>query len=84
MNSKTIEPEIRATLEATLDYNNACVNLKLIGERNLAGNEYAITGSFLLTRASSADNFSTWLTISDFVLTGELPAAFLFRDYTIE
>ena len=83
MNSLSIDPEIKAKLVAELDYNNACVNLNLIGEISPAGKEYAITGTFLLTRASSLDNYSTWLPISRFKMTGELPSAFLFRDYTI-
>ena len=84
MNSLSIDPEIKAKLVAELDYNNACINLNLIGEISPSGKEYAITGTFLLTRASSLDNYSTWLPISRFKMTGELPSAFLFRDYTIE
>lgn len=85
MNSKSIDPELRAKLRATLDYNNACIDLELIGEKDPnTGKEYAASGSFLLTRASSLDNYSSWMTISNFKLTGELPSAFLFRDYTIE
>lgn len=84
MNSLSIDPEIKAKLIAELDYSNACVNLNLIGEISPSGKEYAITGTFLLTRASSLDNYSTWLPISRFKMTGELPSAFLFRDYTIE
>ena len=82
--SKTIQPEIRASLHAEMDYDNACVNLKLIGEIDSdTGNEYAMSGRFLLTRASSLDDYTSWLTISDFQLTGELPSAFLLKDYTI-
>ena len=84
MNSLSMDPEIKAKLVAELDYNNACINLNLIGEKSPYGKEYAITGTFLLTRASSLDNYSTWLPISRFKMTGELPSAFLFKDYTIE
>lgn len=84
MDSESVDPELRAKLVAELDYNNACINLNLIGERTPEGKEYAATGAFLLSRASSLDNFSTWLPVSNFRMTGELPSAFLFRDYTIE
>ena len=84
MDTRTIEPEIRAKIVASLDYNNACINLNLIGEKSPEGKEYAATGKFILSRASSLDNFSTWLAVSQFHMTGELPSAFLFKDYAIE
>ena len=84
MEAETIDPEIRASLKATLNYDNACIDLRLVGELTPGGSEYAITGKFILSRASSLDNFSSWLTISKFTLTGELPSAFLFKDFTIE
>jgi hypothetical protein len=39
MDSKTINPEIKAILSAKLDYNNACIDLHLIGERDSKGKE---------------------------------------------
>lgn len=84
MNSETIDPELKAQFVAELDYDNACINLNLIGERSPEGKEYAATGEFVMSRSSSLDNYSTWLPISIFRMTGELPSAFLFRDYTIE
>lgn len=84
MQSNSIDPEIKATLSAALDYDNGCIDLRLIGQKGPNGEEYASSGAFLLTRSSSIDNFSTWLSISQFRLLGELPSQFLFRDYTIE
>lgn len=84
MQSNSINPEIKASLEAILDYDNGCINLKLVGHKGPNGEEYAASGAFLLTRASSVDNFSTWLSVSQFKLMGELPSQFLFRDHTIE
>ena len=84
MESDSIDAEIKATLEAKLNYDNACIDLGLIGKKNALGGEDAITGVFILQRASSLDNYATWTTISNFRLTGQLPSTFLFRDYTIE
>ena len=84
MQANSIDPELKASLVATLDYDNACINLSLIGYTGPNGEEYASTGAFLLSRASSVDNFSTWLSVSQFRLTGDLPSHFLFKDYTIE
>ena len=64
IDSNTIAPEIKASLSATLDYENGCINLGLIGDKGPNNEEYAASGSFLLSRSSSADNFSTWLSIS--------------------
>ena len=83
MDAESIDPELRAELVAELNYENACINLNLIGEKRENGSDYAISGKFLLSRASSLDNYATWLPISQFTMTGELPQAFLFRDYTI-
>ena len=84
MQANSIDPELKASLVAKLDYDNACINLALVGKKGPNGEEYAATGAFLLSRASSADNFSTWLAVSQFRLTGDLPSNFLFKDYTIE
>lgn len=84
MESDSIDAEIKATLEAKLNYDNACIELSLIGKKNAFGGEDAVTGVFVLQRASSLDNYATWTTISNFRLTGQLPSTFLFRDYTIE
>lgn len=81
---ESIDSELKATLSADLDYDNACVTLKLQGKRDENGNEGAATGRFLLSRASSIDNYSTWTEISKFELLGKLPSTFLFRDFTIE
>ena len=83
MDAESINPEIKAKIVADLDYNNACVNLNLIGETMENGAEYAASGLFLLSRASSLDNYASWLTITKFKMTGELPSTFLFRDYSI-
>jgi hypothetical protein len=43
-----------------------------------------ITGSFLLSRSSSEDNFASWLPISTLKLIGQYAHNFSFRDYGIE
>lgn len=84
MDSESIAPEVKVRLVAELDYNNACINLSLIGDRMEDGSEYTMIGAFLLSRASSLDNYSTWLPISRFRMTGQKPSSFLLNDYTIE
>lgn len=83
MEAESIDPELSAQLVAKLDYENACINLALIGATMDDGSEYIITGAFSLCRASSLDNYSTWLPISDFRMTGQKPSSFLLKDYTV-
>lgn len=83
MEAESIDPELSAQLVAKLDYNNACINLALVGATMEDGSEYIITGAFSLSRASSLDNYSTWLPISEFRMTGQKPSSFLLKDYTV-
>lgn len=84
MDAEQISPEIKVILGAELDYDNACINLSLTGEKMKDGSEHVIIGQFLLSRASSLDNFSSWFTISDFQMSGERPSSFIMKDFTIE
>ena len=84
MQAESIDSELKAKLSSSLDYDNACVNLHLIGEKDSEGGEQAATGAFILSRAHSLDKYSTWTLIANFRLTGALPSSFLFRDFTIE
>lgn len=79
MESTTIDPEVNVDLIAKLDYDNACINLTFETKDNKT-----ITGSFLLSRTSSIDNYSSWTDIADLKLIGELPSKFLFKDFAIE
>lgn len=81
---ESIAPEAKINLEAKLNYENGCINLSLLGKQLENQTEYVITGSFLLSRASSKDNYTTWLPISRFKLNGERPSSFLLKDFTIE
>jgi hypothetical protein len=83
MEAESIDPEVSAQLIAELDYENACVELGLVGETAPDGTERIITGAFLLSRASSLDNYGSWLPISTFRMTGQKPSSFLLKDYTI-
>lgn len=81
---KTIKPEIEVEFDISLDYNNGCIRLGLIGKKDSAGVEKPSTGSFKILRASSEDNFTTWDEITKFVLFGEKPSRQLWNDYTIK
>ena len=89
--STSIAPELSADLMADLDYDNGCVNLRLkqsylkiidpeTGQREAP----RLSGSFILTRASSVEDFTIWTKLYTFHLTGQLPEGVIFSDYTCE
>lgn len=83
MHAESIDINLEATLHAELDYENACINLRLQGvyEHN---KEKAESGAFVISRASSDTDFSVWTVVHDFRLRSQLPSTFSFRDFTIE
>lgn len=87
----SIPPEISADLMADLDYDNGCVNLRLKQSYlkiidPLTGQREApkLSGSFILSRSSSSENFTIWTRLYTFHLTGQLPEGIIFSDYTCE
>lgn len=83
MQKPSIDPEIKATLNATLNYDNGYITIDLVGATT-DGVEEPITGAFLLTRAAEATNYMVWDEILRFKLEGEVPSRQLLRDFTIE
>jgi hypothetical protein len=84
MQKISIDPEIQASLEADLDFDNGYINLNLIGTKNNEGMEEPVTGAFLITRACDNDGYTTWEEISRFKLAAQTPSRWLWRDFTIE
>lgn len=84
MQKVSIDPEIQATLKATLNYDNGYVDIDLIGTKNQYGLETPVTGAFLITRANEDTNFIVWDEIGRFKLQAQIPSRWLWRDYTIE
>ena len=84
MQKRSINPEIDATVSAKMNYENGYVDIQLIGEKDKDGMEKGATGSFLLTRSCSDDNFTVWSEILRFGLHGQRPSRSLYRDYTTE
>lgn len=79
MAKETINPELEATVEATLNAEEGYIKIKLNSE-----SEKAAYGSYVLKRASSKDDFNNWDTICYFKLRGQLPRDWSWTDFTIE
>lgn len=52
--------------------------------KSITYGEAACSGYFLITRASSQDNFFTWVNIARFVMISDFPSSFSFMDRTVE
>ena len=63
-------------LKADLDYDNGCVDISLHGD--------GLSGRFILSRASSEDNFLTWHKITEFTISNADSGLHLWKDYTIK
>lgn len=80
----TIAPEVEANLIATMNEENGYVNLQLIGKKDKDGVEKVGTGTFLICRASSEDNYGSWSEIDRFALFGEAPSSHNWKDFTVQ
>ena len=80
----TIAPEVEADLVATMNEENGYVSLQLIGKKDKDGIEKVGTGTFLICRASSEDNYGSWSEIDRFALFGEKPSSHNWKDFTVQ
>ena len=80
----TIAPEVETDLIATMNEENGYVSLQLIGKKDKDGIEKVGTGTFLICRASSEDNYGSWSEIDRFALFGEAPSSHNWKDFTVQ
>ena len=79
----TVDPDIKSKLVAELNHNNGYINLRLEGHKEDGVEELAV-GTFVISRASSEDDFGTWNPVLKFVLYGEHPSRWLWKDFTVQ
>lgn len=84
MQKKSIDPEIKADLIPSLNYENGYVTINLQGHLNKEGLEYAATGAFRILRASDEDDYATWNEILKFALYGQQPSRWIWQDMTVK
>ena len=77
---QSINPEINATLQVVLNYNNGYVDV------NLQANsiEELASGFFIVTRACEDSNYTVWEEIHRFSLAAQVATRHLCRDFTVE
>lgn len=75
---RSLDPEIKADLIATLNFENGYISLTLKDEV-----DKIISGTFVISRCSNINNW-IWETIKDFQLSSTPPEDFEFKDMSIE
>ena len=84
MQKKSINPEIKADLVPELNFENGYINVRLIGQINNDGVEYAATGAFKILRASEEDDYQSWNEVLKFTLYGQQPSRWIWKDFTVK
>ena len=84
MQKKSINPEIKANLMPSLNFENGYVDVRLVGQTNADGVEYAATGAFKILRASDEDNYQSWSEVLKFALYGQQPSRWVWKDFTVK
>ena len=84
MQKRSIESNLKAKLDVSLNFDNGYIDLNLIGNFDEDGIEEPESGSYLISRASSKDKFTVWNKIYNFTLQAEKPSRWLWRDFTVE
>lgn len=76
---KSINSELKATINTALNYNNGYIDIGIISDNN-----ELVSGSFILARSSSVTNYTVWDEIYRFQLIAQVPTQHLFKDFTIQ
>lgn len=84
MQKTSVDPELDATLNVKLNFENGYVDVDLIGTKDAYGVETPVSGAFLLARASQDTGYTIWEELYRFKLRAENPSRWLFRDFTVE
>jgi hypothetical protein len=71
MQRTTIDPDLKAELVASVNFDNGYIDIGLIGEKKDDGVEDIVTGSFILSRASEDTKYLEWEEISRFKLVAQ-------------
>lgn len=73
--------DLKAKLEATLNVENAFIELTLVDQRD--SQDDLQSGNYKIVRAEDTDNYQEWIELFDFQLNGDL-SKFRYKDFLIE
>lgn len=77
---ETVDPEVEIDVTAEMDNDNGICTIAL----KPTGSASTLNGSFILSRASNKDNYTSWEQLQKFKYAGKPINTFEFVDYTIE
>ena len=82
LDGETVPPNVHASLVADAYPDDGYINLLLVGN----GDKVKVSGSFILIRSSSEDNFDSWYPMTKFALTQWDTSTIkeICRDYSIQ
>lgn len=81
---RSIDPELKAKLLVSLNYNNGYIDIALKSVVDLPTIEELTTGFFIVSRACADTNYTVWDEIYRFKLVSQFPTLHLCKDFTIE
>lgn len=84
MQKISIDPDLKASLAATANFDDGYITINLVGEKDSEGLETPASGAFLLMRSCQDDNYIDWDEIARFKLAGQKPSRQLWKDFTVE
>ena len=84
MQRTTIDPDLKADLVASVNFDNGYVDVGLVGHKNEENVEDIVTGSFILSRACEDTNYLKWEEISRFKLVAQFATRDLWQDFTAQ
>ena len=79
MAAPSVDSFLKAKLNSILDYDNACITTTIIPDKNAD-----IVGTFVLSRATDKDSYTTWTTLAEMVLKNDTVLNFKYVDFAIE
>lgn len=80
----SIYPDFDIDIKAIVNEEDGYTELQFAGSGIDKGKEEIVIGSFVITRASSLDNFTEWTEINRFALMSKKPSSYSFKDFTIQ
>jgi hypothetical protein len=66
-----------------MNQENGYVDFSIRGKKDENGIEKNAVGTFLISRSSSEDNFSSWDEMHRFAIFGDKPSKNKWRDFTV-
>lgn len=82
--SMNLDSDVKGKVELKFNSNSASVDVYFVPGVFGTDEDNRASGKFIVSKASSADNFSSWTKIVEFVLSRDYPRDKIYSDFTVE